>query len=42
MLRELHIVSYKNLEAVRLTLGPRTVIYGRNGAGKTNRTELAS
>jgi DNA replication and repair protein RecF len=37
MLRELELVEFRNLAAARLELGERfTVLWGHNGAGKTN------
>jgi energy-coupling factor transporter ATP-binding protein EcfA2 len=39
LLSELYIAKYKNLASTRLSLTARTVLYGRNGAGKTNLLE---
>jgi energy-coupling factor transporter ATP-binding protein EcfA2 len=39
MLRELSVHNYKNLEAIRVSISDRTVLYGRNGAGKSNLLE---
>ncbi|MDQ6782482.1 MAG: hypothetical protein M3063_03345 [Actinomycetota bacterium] len=39
LLKELYIRKYKNLEAVRVPIAGRVVVYGENGVGKTNLLE---
>ena len=36
MLHEVYVGEYKNVSSLRLAVSERSVLYGRNGSGKTN------